>query len=100
MALPDISTLTADELQQLAVAIAQKIAADEQTAQQQHAALGTTVDGIIADLDTEITRVQAVLDTTNATINSGPAPYIKDVARAVKRSAQANKDLARYVRGL
>lgn len=55
------------------------------------------VRAIITDLQAERTRLQAVLDVTNSTINSSPAPYIKDVARASLRIAAAALDLARYV---
>ena len=100
MALPDITTLTGDELQALAVQIATRQQQQQTDAATAHETARTTVATILTDLDAEITRAQTVLDTTNATINSGPAPYIKDVARATKRVAQASKDLARFVRNL
>ena len=56
-----------------------------------------TVKAIINDLRAEKTRAQAVIDTPNATINTSPAPHIKDVARAAKRIADAAIDLARFV---
>lgn len=33
----------------------------------------------------DMPAMQALLDATNATINAGPAPYLKDIARAVRR---------------
>ena len=74
--------------------------ADELAAQAEAAAYEAqrlTVKAIIADLRAEKTRAQAVIDTPNATINTSPAPHIKDVARAAKRIADAAIDLARYV---
>lgn len=35
-------------------------------------------------LDTAMAEVQTLLDTSNATINSGPAPYIKTLARVAR----------------
>ena len=32
-----------------------------------------------------LAEVQTIIDATNATINAGPAPYIKIIARAVRR---------------
>lgn len=43
----------------------------------------TTVGNKIETVD--MPAMKAILDTTNATINGGPAPYIKDIARAVRR---------------
>lgn len=56
-----------------------------------------TVKAIINDLRAEKARAQTVIDTPNATINTSPAPHIKDVARAAKRIADAAIDLARFV---
>jgi hypothetical protein len=55
------------------------------------------VDKIITDLKAEKDRVQPAIDATNATINSNPAGYIKDNARAIKRIADACIDLAKFV---
>lgn len=33
----------------------------------------------------DMPAMQAILDATNATINAGPAPFIKDIAKAVRR---------------
>ena len=60
-------------------------------------ALRDTVKAIINDLRAEKARAQTVIDTPNATINTSPAPHIKDVARAAKRIADAAIDLARFV---
>ena len=60
-------------------------------------ALRATVKVIINDLRAEKARAQTVIDTPNATINTSPAPHIKDVARAAKRIADAAIDLARFV---
>ena len=60
-------------------------------------ALRATVKAIINDLRAEKARAQTVIDTPNATINTSPAPHIKDAARAAKRIAGAAIDLARYV---
>jgi hypothetical protein len=57
----------------------------------------TGVELIVADLKTEKDRVQAIIDTPNATINTNPAGFIKDVARASKRIADAAIDLAKFV---
>lgn len=64
------------------------------------AANRATVAAIVDDLQAEKARVQPVLDATNATINAGPAPYLRDTARAAKRIADAAIDLARYVKDL
>lgn len=49
-----------------------------------------TVAANEADIGSKIETVdmpamQAILDATNATINAGPAPYLKDIAKAVRR---------------
>lgn len=49
------------------------------------------------DINAQIDKAQSVIDATSATINASPAPYIKDLARALKRSLQAVKDLARLI---
>lgn len=36
-------------------------------------------------LDDTLAELQTLVDTPNATINSGPAPYIKVLARALRR---------------
>lgn len=74
-------------------------AAAEQ-AQAQREADRTAIRAIVTDLQAEKARAQAVIDATNAAINAGPAPYVKDVARAAKRSADAVIDLARFVRDI
>ena len=58
-------------------------------------ALRATIKAIINDLRAEKARAQTVIDTPNATINTSPAPHIKDVARAAKRIADAAIDLGR-----
>ena len=60
-------------------------------------ALRATAKAIVNDLRAEKARAQTVIDTPNATINTSPAPHIKDVARAAKRIADAAIDLARFV---
>lgn len=50
---------------------------------------------ILADLQGYADRVQAIIDTPNATINANPAAYIKDLARAVKRTLGSVRDLTR-----
>ena len=57
-----------------------------------------TVRAIVNDLRTEKGTLQAVLDTPNATIKADPQVYIKDVARAAKRIADASIDLAKFVK--
>ena len=66
-------------------------------AQSAYDAQRATVKAIINDLRAEKARAQTVIDTPNATINTSPAPHIKDVARAAKRIADAAIDLARFV---
>ena len=63
--------LTADELAAVAgEAVAAVVEATRRTIEQKaDAALG---------------ELQALLDTTNATINAGPAPYIKGLARVLR----------------
>ena len=100
MALPDITALTADELQALAVQIATRQQQDQIAAANEHENARSSVTTILTELDAEIARAQTVIDTTNTTINGSPASYIKDLARAVKRSAKASKDLARFAQGL
>ena len=58
------------------------------------------VAAIVDNLQAEKARVQPAIDATNATINAGPAPYIRDNARAAKRIADAAIELARYVRDM
>lgn len=36
-------------------------------------------------LAVDLTAMQTIIDTANATINAGPAAYIKDIARAIRR---------------
>lgn len=52
------------------------------------------VKAIIADLQAEKVRAQAVIDKTNASITGADT---KDVARAAKRIADSAIDLARFV---
>lgn len=40
---------------------------------------------IETNLTDDMVAMQAIIDTTNATINAGPAPYMKDVARMLRR---------------
>lgn len=42
-----------------------------------------TIEQALSDA---LATLQAILDTPNATINAGPAPYIKDLARAQRRT--------------
>lgn len=58
-------------------------------------ATSAKVKAIIADLQAEKVRAQAVIDKTNASITGADT---KDVARAAKRIADAAIDLARFVR--
>ena len=74
---------------------AEELAAQAAAAQQDADRLA--VRQIINDLRAEKARAQVVIDTPNATINTSPAPHIKDVARAAKRIADAAIDLARFV---
>lgn len=55
---------------------AEEIAADE--ARANHSA-------IVDNLNQDMTKMQATIDATNATINSNPAPWIKDIARMNRR---------------
>ena len=71
-----------------------------QAAAAQYKADRLTVRQIVTDLQTEKARAQAVIDTTNATINNSPASHIKDTARAAKRIADAAIDLARFVKDM
>lgn len=74
-------------------------AADARAAQAaalaQREATRTAVRAIVDDLQAEKARAQAVLDKANGTLGPGDT---KDVARAVKRIADAAIDLARFVR--
>lgn len=63
-------------------------------------ALREAIRLIITDLKAEKNRAQAILDATNTTINSNPAGYIKDSARAAKRIADAAIDLAKFVKDI
>lgn len=60
----------------------------------------TLVKAIVTDLQLEKDRVQPTIDATKATINADPGAYIKDVARAAKRIADANIDLAKFVKDM
>ena len=71
-----------------------------QAAAAQYEADRLTVRQIVTNLQTEKARAQAVIDTTNATINNSPASHIKDTARAAKRIADAAIDLARFVKDM
>lgn len=77
---------------------AEELAAD--TAAAEREAVRALVKAIVNDLQSEKARAQAVIDTANATINAGPAGYVKDCARAAKRIAVAAIDLARHVKDL
>jgi hypothetical protein len=70
-----------------------------QDREEEHAATKSRVALIIDELQAEKARVQPAIDASNATINSSPAAYIKDNARAAKRIADAAIDLAKYVDG-
>lgn len=61
---------TAEELAQQA--------ADKLTANNE-AIVGNKIETV------DMPAMKAILDATNATINAGPAPYMKDIARAVRR---------------
>ena len=48
------------------------------------AVVETTRRTIEQKADAALGELQALLDTTNATINAGPAPYIKGLARVLR----------------
>lgn len=60
----------------------------------------TLIKAIITDLQLEKDRVQPTIDATKATINADPGAYIKDVARASKRIADANIDIAKFIKDM
>ena len=70
-------------------------AAAAEAAREERAADRAKVKAIITALQAEKTRVQAVIDKSNAAITGADT---KDVARAAKRIADAAIDLARFVR--
>jgi len=84
---------TAAENAQADAAVEQAAAAEE------HAETEDRVKAIVEDLKAEKARVQPAIDATNAAVNSSPASYVKDNARAIKRVADAAIDLAKYVDG-
>jgi len=55
---------------------AEQLAAETESANRQ------TIETALSDA---LTELQTLIDTTNATINAGPAPYIKALARALRR---------------
>lgn len=57
--------------------------ADAEAAASTTSGNGSTITDRILTVD--MPAMQALLDATNATINAGPAPYLKDIARAVRR---------------
>ena len=79
---------------------AENAALDAQTAAQalqvEHDTTKVRVDAIIEDLKAEKDRAQVVIDKPNAQITAADT---KDLARAVKRLADANIDLAKYAAG-
>jgi hypothetical protein len=56
--------------------------------------LRATIDALIAS---RATLKASILDPTNATINAGPAPYIKAVAKAVRDDEQTLIRLCRLL---
>lgn len=61
-------------------------------------AMKSQVDEILADLNSYADRAQQIIDTPNPTINASPAAYIKDGARAMKRTISSVKDLIRMMK--
>lgn len=43
---------------------------------------------IETNLATDMDAMQALIDATNGTINAGPAPFMKDIARMLRRSGR------------
>jgi len=91
---PDVSRpYTAEENQ------AADQAAADQAAAEEHAETTDRVRAIIDDLQVEKDKLDAVVETDSADINSSPAGYVKDTARSAKRIADAAIDLAKFVDG-
>lgn len=58
-------------------------------------ALKVSLKLLIGELNDYIDKAQLIIDTPNANINSNPAAYIKDLARATKRGLRSLKDVVR-----
>ena len=56
--------------------------ADDRALTVQQEANRQSIEAALADA---LATLQAIIDTPNSTINSSPAPYIKDLARASRR---------------
>ena len=71
--------------------------AKQQAAEAEKRNIRGSLPAILNQLDAEIARVQAVIDTPNADINAKPAPSIIANSRAIKRSLGAVKDALRLL---
>ena len=52
---------------------------------------------VIGELDLLSEAARVLIDTPNATINAGPAPYLKDLARGSRKVIGIVKDLAKLL---
>lgn len=107
--IPDLTGLAREDLDAVIQAAHQEIEAIRQQKRlevdQRRAVEAELVDpskltNQIAVLIEQIARLQGVLDTPNADINSSPAPAIKTTARATKRVAVNTVRALRVIGGL
>ncbi len=69
----------------------------ELAADQERAVLREAVKAVIGELDLLSEAARVLIDTPNATINAGPAPYLKDLARGSRKVIGIVKDLAKLL---
>ena len=108
MALPDISSLTAEEIQQLlqtANARLYELANQSETNEQAlKAAASASVDTLISLIGPPVAEaaagtdsINAMLAETNANIIAAVPQYVKNILRLMRKIAKANVEIARLV---
>ena len=108
MALPDISSLTSEEIQQLqqtANARLYELANQTETNEQAlKVAASASVDALIALIGPPVAEaaagtdsINAMLAETNANITAAVTRYTKNILRLMRKIAKANVEIARLV---
>ena len=108
MALPDISSLTSEEiqrLQQMANARLYELANQTETNEQAlKVAASASVDALIALIGPPVAKaaagtdsINAMLAETNTNITAGVPQYMKNILRLMRKIAKANVEIARLV---
>lgn len=81
--------LSGTQLTQRPYTPAENSAADAGMVQQQQQVNKSTIE---TNLEQDLATMQAIKDTDNAVIRNNPAPYIKDIATAVRRLIKMTLD--------